>query len=638
MTERTDQASGSDGACVLPDGRGRVWGALVFVAGLAVALGSCANPVAPSGGPRDETPPSIIETRPGRDRVEVPTSTESIYVEFSEYVKRSTLTRALTITPSLDGRLQFDWSGRGVEIELPTSLRDSTTYILTLSADLTDARGVSLDRPLTIAFSTGPRINQGTIQGRVVTPRQGKPQSQVDVYAYGLSDEAGALPTPLPDRPDYRTQTGTDGTFTFEYLREQRYFVVALRDNNRNRQPDPGEAFAVPPHKVLVADSGSTPLPVPWLLTTADTTGPTLRRMEPRTQRRLRLRFSEPIRLSSRAPADWGLRDSTADAPVAVNGVYRPDDQNIVVLRTAPMQATRHALILTDSVVTDTLGQPLRRDTVRFRAATRPDTLKTRFQAFVPDRASANGAVTLQRGAHPGVRFNQPPDSSVLRRVLSLQDTTGQPRSFALSTDDGRTYRLQPSPPLDTAMPVEARVDGRVLAGPDSTYRRRFQRVADENLGALEGRVVLADTIHSGVPPAPSAADSATTASPGAEPVRSVLVETRSKQNDAAGPERQRRVVPESTFVFRQLPEGQYRFRAFLDRNANGRWDGGKIRPFRRAEPVTWSERATELRLRWTSVLSAPLRIPVLTAPGPDAPSPSADTTATDSTGRAPSN
>ena len=89
------------------------------------------------------------------------------------------------------------------------------------------------------------------------------------------------------------------------------------------------------------------------------------------------------------------------------------------------------------------------------------------------------------------------------------------------------------------------------------------------------------------------------------------------------------RVAPGSTFVVRELTEAQYRFRAFGDRNGNGRWDGGTIQPYRRAEPVTWSESATELRPRWTSVLPAPLRIPVLTAP-------ISDTTAADSTATTP--
>ncbi|PSQ97673.1 MAG: hypothetical protein BRD55_02050 [Bacteroidetes bacterium SW_9_63_38] len=595
-------------------GRGDLWLALLVVVGISALLGSCANPVAPTGGPPDETPPSIVTTRPAQDSVNVPTSTQTIAVEFSEYIKRSTLTRALSITPSLDGRLQFDWSGRAVEIDLPSSLRDSTTYILSLSADLTDARGTSLDRPLTVAFSTGPHINQGTIDGRVVAPRRGQPQSRVDVYAYGLSGTTEPLSDSLPDRPAYRTQTGSDGTFSFGYLREQNYYVVALRDNNRNRTPDPQEAFAVPPHPALAADSGSAPVPVPWLLTTADTTAPTLRRVEPRSRKRLRLRFSEPVTLPDRAPADWTLRDSTAGTPVAVTGVYRPEDPNTVVLRTAPMEPTRHALVLGDSVVADTLGQPLRQDTARFRAAASPDTLQTRLEAFVPGRASADSIITLRPGEPPGVRFNQAPDSSVLRQGIRLQDTTGQNRPFTLATDDGRTYRLQPSSPMSDSMPVEVRVDGQALAGPDTTYRRRFQRMSRDRLGALEGRVILADTTHSSIAPTTAETDSVGRGTL-APPERAVRVETRPTQDEKGRVFRQLRVAPGSTFVVQELPEAKYRFRAFWDWNENGRWDGGTIQPFRRAEPVTWSKDATKLRPRWTSVLSAPLRIPILEPP-----------------------
>ena len=181
-------------------------------------------------------------------------------------------------------------------------------------------------------------------------------------------------------------------------------------------------------------------------------------------------------------------------------------------------------------------------------------------------------------------------------------------------------------------MPVEVRVDGRGLAGPDSTYRRRFQRIARDRLGALEGRVVLADTTHPGV--SAIEADSVGAGTP-ADPGRTVLVETRPvKETD--GGARQLRVAPGSTFVVRELSEAEYRFRAFWDRNGNGRWDGGTIQPYRRAEPVTWSERPTELRPRWTSVLPAPLRIPILTAPEAGASSHSSDTTATDSTATTP--
>jgi len=307
MTERTSGSGLEDGADWRPGAERRVrldaTGLALLLGGVLVGLAACANPVAPSGGPRDDTPPSVVETRPVRDTVNVSTDTRSIYIEFSEYVERSTLPRALSITPQFDGRLRFSWSGQGVTIELPSALRDSTTYIFSLDADLSDTRGVSLDRPVTVAFSTGPRINRGRIRGRVVGPRRGEGRAQVDVFAYALDDGTSSPPASLPDQPAYRTQTGEEGTFSFDYLREQDYYVVALRDNNRNRRLDPTEPYAVPPRGALPADEDSTEIPVPWLLTPADTAGPRVQQVTPLSRRRVRLSFDEPVRPGSRRSA-----------------------------------------------------------------------------------------------------------------------------------------------------------------------------------------------------------------------------------------------------------------------------------------------------------------------------------------------
>ncbi len=657
----------------------------LLLGGLVVALASCANPVSPSGGPRDETPPSIVDTRPQRDSVNVDTDTRSVYVEFSEYVERSTLTQSLSVTPRFDERLRFNWSGRGVTIELPSSLRDSTTYLFSFDTNLRDAHGVSLDAPITVAFATGPRINQGEIQGRVVRPAEGTPQPTVDVFAYDLPSGSSVPPDSLPERPAYRTQTGEDGTFSFSYMREQPYYVVAVRDNNRNRHPDPGEPFAVPPRPTLMADTVRTAVPVPWLLTRADTLRPRFRTVQPLSRQRLRLTFSEPIRLSDRRSNAWPLRDSVADAPVTVETVHRPDGRaNAVVLRTAPMDSTRHVLPLSDSLVTDTLGQALRPDTARFRAATRSDTTQTRFQAFLPEARApdSTGAIPLLPGDRPGVRFNQALDSTMLRRVLALRDTTQSP---TWTTDDGRTYRLQPDSLLLPDSLVEMTVNLSPIAGPDTTYSRQFRRVTDRALGALEGEVTFSPvtrqdsgdrafsssrpptaTRSSSQRPSQSRPDSAARAPMPPDSIaqdslaqdsvarESVVQDSTAQdsvtQNSASrGPivveiipteseisldPRQQTIVPESTFVFRDLPEGTFRFRAFEDRNQNGRWDGGLIEPYTPAETVTWSEETTDSRPRWTNVISAPLRLPILAPPGTSRPAPTPDTTAADSLNR----
>ena len=344
-----------------------------------------------------------------------------------------------------------------------------------------------------------------------------------------------------------------------------------------------------------------------------------------------------------------------------VHAVYRsPDRGNTVVLRTGPMEARRHTLPLTPALVTDTLGQALVPDTARFQAVAPPDTVQTRFQAFVPERGAPDsaGVYSLLSSQQPGVRFNQAPDSTTLRRVLSLADTTGRSRSYELDTENGRTYRLRSDPPLRPGEIVEVAVDLRPIAGPDTTVRRRFRRVTSRVLGELEGRVLLTDTTRGAADgdrvrrlPATLRQQEGAPLN-GARPDTGRVDATLAARRDSlfrAGPvvveliptestipldRRQQTIPPGSTFVFQQLPEGTFRFRAFLDRNRNGRWDGGLLRNYRPAEPVTWSPEPVDSRPRWTNVVPAPLRIPLLLpAPRPQS-APLPDTTPTDTTGR----
>ncbi|MFB6099449.1 MAG: Ig-like domain-containing protein [Salinibacter sp.] len=617
---------------------GKVGGLIALV---GVLLVSCANPVPPSGGPRDRRPPSVVRTHPARDTVNVSTSTERLRIEFSEYIERTSLPQALSVTPTFEQQPQFSWSGRTVEISFPSSLRDSTTYIFSFSTDLTDAHGVSLENPLTVAFSTGPRINQGQIQGRVVNKGTGAPQQRVNVYAYALSPSALGPPRPFPDRPSYRTQTGEEGRFGFDYMREGRYYVIALRDNNRNRRPDAGEAFAVPPRFALRADSAAGPVPVPWLLARPDTSGPRLQGVRPVSRQRVRLSFSEPVRLQTRKPEVWAPRDSVRGTRVDVQGVYRaPNRAAAVVVRTAPMRAGRYLLPLPRGAVADTLGQPLLPDTARFRAATQADTIRTQFRGFVPSglRRDSTGARPLLPTVQPGVRFTQAPDSARLRKGIRARDTTGTPRPFSLTTTDGTTYRLQFDPPLAPDQFVDVTVSGAVFADADTTYQWRFRRVTSRVLGGLAGRVRVADTTREAgrvpgdttalrIPPEIGERREADTL---VVPLQGGTEEDRSARLDSAyygGPVRvellpvestlpvaPRRVTTPagSTFTFRELPEGQFRVRAYLDRNENGRWDVGQIQPYVPAEPVTWVREPVESRPRWTTELPAPIRIPVL--------------------------
>jgi hypothetical protein len=90
----------------------------------------------------------------------------------------------------------------------------------------------------------------------------------------------------------------------------------------------------------------------------------------------------------------------------------------------------------------------------------------------------------------------------------------------------------------------------------------------------------------------------------------------------------------DSLFEFAELPDGRYRFRAYRDRNENGRWDGGQVQPYVPAEPVTWLREPLEARPRWTTELPAPLRVPILSPPPTPQNTPPPDTSEPSGQGR----
>jgi len=544
----------------------------------------CADPRPPTGGPRDQIPPRLETTTPEAGAVNVTAS--SVRLNFSEYVDQASFARAFSITPMPEGQIRYKWSKRRVEVRFPEALRENTTYVLTLDTNLRDARGVALKRPITFAFSTGPVINKGRLAGQVLDARQGVGVAGFDVLAYAAPDSA-MLET-LPENPDYRTQTDDKGQFLFEYLNEQPYFVIALQDRNRNRRPDATEAFAVPPRPAITAVANTTADRPRWLVTRQDTLVPTLERVRPRSSRRLVLRFSEAIQLTSLAPEGWLLEDSLTARPVAIEAVYRfADDPQQVYLLTDSLAATSYRL-RPAAAVTDSSGNVVRPDTLHFTALATPDTLRLRFLGFVPDEdaATAGDLHVLPPATLPGVRFNQPVASARLAEIVAARDTSGQSVSFNATTPDGTRYRLLLTPALQPGQTVEVRVDGRLLGGADTVYTRVFQRISERDLGSLSGLVAAEDT--SGT----------------------IVVELYATDTPAA-PRPYATTQPGATgaFSFSDLKEGPYRFRAFVDRNGNGRWDGGQILPYRAAEPVFWTTEPLAARPRWDTALEDTLRI-----------------------------
>lgn len=591
--------------------------ASVVMAGL---VASCAVPVAPTGGPQDDTPPRLVDSEPQDGSTGFRGRT--IELTFSEHVDRPSFPGAVSIQPDPGGRLEFDWNGRTARITLPADPRPETTYILSIDNSMRDARNVRLDRPITLAFATGSTINAGRLSGRVVRALDGSPGAGVDVWAFARADSTLFHGSPL-----YRTQTGRDGSFEFSYLRETEYFVVGVRDMNGNHRLDSNEELALPPAEFFPADTLASDAEddgrfSTWILHRFDDVPPVPDRIASTGRRHVEVRFTEPVTVLSPDASDLTLTGAADEAAVLLS-VYAtgPGLQRTVGLFTEELSPGTYSLSGRFPVA-DSSGNFAVPVNMTVQVEEIPDRTIPAVTAFLPDSsagtrfaeaADANlepadadppTPVLLWPGDSAGVRFDLPAPDAVNDGLVTARDTTG--------TD--LTDRLRPSTPTEWVFD-DSSLDGpfMVVAAPsavpaDSSVSVLFARAARSGTGELSGVVRTHPADAAGAPilvevyrAEPTGSSQGSFAAPADRPAATVTdrpIRTASTQT--------------GSFRVRGLPDGlRVTLRAFLDVNENGTWDAGTPVPFEPPEPVTWMISTESIRARWETALADTLHLDV---------------------------
>ncbi len=544
----------------------------------ALLASGCAVPVLPSGGPADSQSPRVVSTQPVDGAVR--SRPDRIRIQFDEFIDARSAATAVSVTPEPDRPPEIRPGGRSLDIVFREPLRDNTTYIVTVDTGLKDAHGVGLDAPIRVAFATGDQINRGRMAGTVTRSADGRPDVGLDVYAWLISDSLTGLPI-LERPPDYRTQTSQSGRFSFSYLQEAPYFVMGLRDGNRNRTVDPGEDVAWPPLPLVDASSDSLGSGT-WISTRLDTTAASLRRVASLSSTRLALSVDEPVTLVDRDPARWELLDTLSLQTGSILDVFQPhDDARRIIVLTQPL-AGDHWEIWGDGATVDSVGNSGALGPTAFPTSAAVDTFRTRFLGFEADTVNTDGLTTLLPGTLPRLLFSGAPNDRELRSGVSVSDSTGV-RDWTWSSPAGTRVTIDPGP--GGAATIE--VDLGAFSGPDSVAALAVTPSPDRVLGELAGVI-----------------------SPGIYPI---VVEARSDRFPAV-----LRTRPDSTgaFTFARLPDDAVlRLRFFEDRDGDEVWDFGSLNPFRAPERLGWLEASPPVRARWETVIPDTLRLIELLAP-----------------------
>jgi uncharacterized protein (DUF2141 family) len=499
---------------------------------LPLLFWACAKVGPPAGGSVDKIPPTIPSHLPAADAVQVPLDS----------MERSRTEAALFISPT--SPVQYHWQGSRLRLHFPQGLAADQTYVITLGTGARDLRGNTLAQSFTLAFATGPQLNQGRLEGRVFAQHQ--PTASAHVWAYRLKPGPHRL---LTDPPDCRTQTGSDGHYVFSRLPAGSYRLVAFADGDADQSWDAGEALALPAADLELAE-GAT-LQAGDLGLWAPAANPQLTRVQPLDQERLLLLFDQEVDPEQVALEIQGL---------SVELLYQvPGDRRKLYVRTAPQQAGRSYPVTRLEVA----GQPLEwREPVRGNGR--------------PDQAPPTLATTRPA---PGGNLT-PQDSLVL--VFSEAMAPAELADLWVASDSTQSPagRWQwRSPAVLTFIPQ--------VPWPPGSYRLQGRTTALRDLAGLP----LRDNLFTLTMAVPEQACrlSGRVLSPTGTPVQAWV--------GAQGPERCWLVQThrEGSFDFTGLGPGNYRVFAFADLNLNQGQDRGTLEPFLPSEPYTCHPEALTL-------------------------------------------
>ncbi|MBN2414311.1 Ig-like domain-containing protein [bacterium] len=537
-------------------------------------LSGCAQKGPPPGGPVDKTAPSVIRTYPEQRAVNV-SPDQAVEIEFSEAVQPGALSQSVFITPFPEENAAIRLRGRLLTIRFRKPLADNATCVITLGTGIKDYRGNPMERSYSLAFSTGPRLDEGSLGGRVWGE---KDATGINIWAY----RCDSLHSPDPSRqePDYSVQCGRNGDFTLSYLAPGTYRLFAVKDRAADRLYQPVEDQIGLTTKDAVVLPDSTPAESLFLfrLTTADTAGPVPVKAEAVDAGCLRVIFNEAISLAGGIPRDSLRITAAGDIGSLVLRDYWVDlldERTLHIPVESPLRDQEYALLLpgiqdkNGNMIADSLT------VVRFSGSAAPDTTGPRITRITP----APGSLLADPGEAVRILFSEAVDSALFRKGPLFSDTAGAPPAGSVWMPHPMEIGFLPAAPLPGGMRLVCSITG------DLVRDRQGNPAADST---ITWTVANPDTFS-------SMSGVLTDADSGA----AGAIFLRATQLSAAVREYKLMIPGPGPYRFEHLLPGLYIIEGFRDQDGNGSYSYGSVLPWTPAERFFVHPDTVKIRSRW---------------------------------------
>lgn len=545
-----------------------------------VSFLSCAGQFPLSGGPVDLAPPKIIATYPENNATHF--QDQRILLKFDEHVERSSVEGSIFISPYV-GALEFDWSGKEVEIRFADRLRDNTTYVVNVGTDVVDLRNRNrMASAYALAFSTGPIIDKGVLEGRVFSEKSGSDLSGIMVFAYRLDTLNPDTLDPKKTRPDYITQTSKLGEFSLRHVSLGRYRVMGVRDEYKNLLYVPEvDEYGMQSSEIILTETDSLRKGINLMLSKEDTTAPRLLKANQINNRMLQLEFSEELLAETVLPQHFVLSDTaTGEVKKIYSASLKYPRKNEIILTHDSLQQGPGYKVLVERI-TDahhhTISEIAR--SLVFSSIARQDTGRIAVQTFSISDSLRD--VPLEFECR--IDFSRPVMRKMDDDFIVLSDSAGNPIPISIFWESDLSLTVRGERELMGMMwyTLNVRMDGlddvQGVSARPGTQRISFQTIDRERMSSIDGSI---EDVNA------------------SDPRGSIYIEAMSTSTKKEKP--YRTTTNEfGRFVFPKILEGQYVLKAFKDRNGNEKHDVGNVFPYVQAERFAFYPDTLKVRARW---------------------------------------
>ncbi|MFV0237801.1 MAG: Ig-like domain-containing protein [Flavobacteriales bacterium] len=208
---------------------------------LFILIYSCARISSPTGGIKDEYPPTILKYSIENESRNVAINTKEIKIEFDEYIALKDAINQIIVSPPMETTPTFSPLGsprKYITVKFNEPLKENTTYSINFGESIEDYNEGNKLSNFVYVFSTGEVLDSLTYSGKIHDVKSLEFDEKALVGLYKI-DTAFNDSTLFKQKPYYVTRPDSLGNFQFKYLHEGRYFLMGISDGNRNLKYDP---------------------------------------------------------------------------------------------------------------------------------------------------------------------------------------------------------------------------------------------------------------------------------------------------------------------------------------------------------------------------------------------------------------